>query len=213
MTMRPQYFTFTPADETTDGIAAALTGVGPWDSGDFTIDGPSDGLAHQLSLTSAANLSAITITITGTDADDQEVTEARAGPNANTVETATYFKTVTSISAGATLGANTMDVGWVDEFVSQTIPLESYLHNETVNCQVDLTGTATYDLETTMSDLRASYSPPPSQDDYLWLNDANFTNKNASLQAKLATVARAVRLAVNSYSSGASIELAIITPQ
>lgn len=212
MSMRPKYLTFTPADESDNGIASGLTGAGPWDESDFTLDGPSDGLAHQISLASTANLSGITITITGTDADDQEVSEARAGPNNNEVETATYFKTITAISAGATLGANTMDVGWVDEFVSPTIPLEIYLHNETVNCQVNLTGTANFDIETTMSDIRASSSPPPSQDDYLWLNDANFTAKSADIQAALATKARALRLALNSYSPGAVLELAIITP-
>lgn len=210
MTMRPQYFSFTPANETTTGIATGLTGAGPWTS--FTLSGPSDSFAHQLSLTSAANLSAINITIVGTDADGQAVTETRAGPNANTVETSAYFKTVTSISAASTLGANTLDVGWVDEFVSQTLPTEIYLHQGPPFCQITLTGTANFDVEDTMSDIRASYSPPPSQGDFTWLNDANFTAKSASLSAQLAVIPRAIRLAVNSYSSGAVLKLAVITP-
>lgn len=212
MTMRPVYYSFDPADEDDNGIADDLTGAGPWDSGDFVTTDMPDGLAHQVSLKSAANLSGIQITVTGTDADDREVSETRAGPNANTVETSAYFKTVTAISAGATLGANTMDVGWVDEFASQTIPLEIYLHNETVNCQVNLTGTAAFDIETTLSDIRGDPNDPPAQGDLTWVDDANFTNKSADIQAKLATVARALRLVVNSYSSGAELELGIVTP-
>lgn len=212
MSMRPKYLTFAPADESDDGIAAGLTGAGPWDTSDFTLSGPSDSLAHQLSLASTANLSGITITITGTDADGREQSEALAGPNNNEVETTLYFKTVSAISASATLGANTMDVGWVDEFASPTVPLEIYLHNDTVNCQVSLTGTAGFDIETTLSDIRGDPNDPPAQEDLLWVNDANFTAKSADIQAKLATVARALRLVVNSYSSGAELELGIITP-
>lgn len=210
MTARPSYFTFSPAAEDTDGIANDLTGAGPWTPN--VAAGPGDGLAHQLSLSSAANLSAINITIVGTDADGQAVTETRAGPNANTVETTTFFKTVTTITAASTLGASTLDIGWVDEVVSQTIPLEIFNNEGPPYCQVTLTGTANFDIEDTMSDIRATSSPPPGQDSYTWLNDANFTGKSASLSAQLAVMARAIRLVTNSYSTGAVIGLAVITP-
>lgn len=213
MTMRPVYYDFAPSDADDNGIASALTGAGPWDSGDFITTTIPDGLAHQISLKSGANLSGINITVTGLDADGQEQTEVLAGPSNNTVETTAYFSQVTSISAASTLGANTMDVGWVDEFTSQTIPLEIYLRGLLPTCQVELTGTANFDIEVTNSDIRASSSPPPAQDDYLWLNDANFTNKSASLVANLATLARAIRLVINSYSSGAVLQLGIVTPR
>jgi len=207
MTMRPVTYTFTPANTTTTGIATGLTGAGPWTT--FTLSGPSDGLAHQLALTSAANLSGINLTVTGTDADGVAISETLAGPNATTVETTAFFATVTQISAASTLGANTLDVGWVDEFVSQTIPLEFYVQGQTVNVQVELTGTANFDMEDTMSDIRAV--PQPAQGDLLWLNDANFTNKTASLSSPLAVVARASRLAVNSYTNGAVFSVTYIT--
>lgn len=211
MTMRPKYLTWSPAAEDTDGIANDLTGAGPWVPN--VAAGPNDSLAHQLSLTSAANLSAITITVTGTDADDQAVSEALAGPNANTVETTGFFKTVTTISASSTLGANTLDIGWVDEAVSATIPLETFLHEGSPAVQVTLTGTANFDIEDTLSDIRATYSPPAGQASFTWLNDANFTNKSATLSANLALIAaRAIRLALNSYTTGAVLGLAIVTP-
>jgi hypothetical protein len=212
MTMRPVVYSFTPDDESTTYFATGLTGAGPWDTGDFTLSETADGLAHQLSLTSAANLSGITITVTGTDADGRSISEAITGPNANTVESTNYFKSISAISAGATLGANTMDVGIVDEFASQTIPLEVYLTSQPPSAQVVLSGTAGFDIEGTLSDIRASYSPPPAQGDFSWVNDANFTAKSATLVGNLAVSYRAIRLVVNSYSSGAELELAIITP-
>lgn len=212
MTMRPVYYTFDLADADTDGIADNLTGAGPWSSGNFVATGPSDGFAHQLSLTSAANLSAINITITGSDADGVAFSETLAGPNAATVETTGFFKTVSAVSAASTLGANTLDIGWVGEVASQTIPLELFAVTPPTIAAV-LTGTANFDIEVTNSDIRESYSPPPGQADYAWFNDANFTNKSASLVDNLADIVRACRLVVNSYSSGAEIRLEIVTPR
>ena len=212
MTMRPVYYDFVPSDEDTDGIVVGLTGAGPWLAASFIRSGPPDGLAHQISLVSTANLSGINITITGLDADGVEFSETRAGPNNNTVETSQYFKEIISISAASTLGANTLDVGWVDEFVSQTIPLETILHNP-VSAQVTLTGTANFDIEDTLSDIRGSYSPPLAQNTFTWLNDGNFTAKTATLAAELAIAGiRGIRLAVNSYTNGALFNLAIVTP-
>jgi len=210
MTMRPVYYSFTPSNVSLIGIAENLTGAGPWDSSDFTRTDVPDGFAHFISLDSAANLSAINITITGTDADNQVISETLAGPNAAPTETTKHFKTVTAVSAASTLGGNQLDVGWADTFVSKTIPLETYLHNGTVQAQVTLTGIAGFDIEDTMSDIRQS--PQVEQADYTWLNDANFTAKSASLSAALAVVARAIRLVVNSYTNGAVLELGLITP-
>lgn len=211
MTMRPSYFTFSPAAESDAGIADDLTGAGPWVPN--VAAGPGDGLAHQISLASTANLSAINITITGTDADGRAVTETRAGPNNNEVETTAFFKTVTTISAASTLGANTMDVGWVDEAASPTIPLEIFTDSGHAAAQLTLSGTANFDIEGTMSDIRASYSPPPSQGDFTWNDDSNFTGKSANTAANLATNWRAIRLVFNNYSSTPTVKLAIITPR
>lgn len=213
MTMRPVYVTLDLADASTNGIANGLTGAGPWDTSDFTAEGPSDGLAHQLGLASTADLSAITITVTGLDADGVEISEAIVGPNNSTAESTLYFASVSAISVSATLGANTLDVGWVDEAASPTIPLEMYLEGDRTSVEVAVTGTADFDIQVTNSDIRASSSPPPAQDDSTWLTDANFDGKTASLISPLSQVARALRLIVNSYSSGAALELQIVTPK
>lgn len=208
MSMRPLHLTFTPAAASTNGLAAGLTGAGPWAAANFTLLAPSDGLAHTINLTSAANLSGINITVTGTDADGVALSETRAGPNANTVATTAYFKTVTGISAASTLGANTMDTGWAATFVSQTIPLEIYEQVATT-CHVEATGTVGFDIEGTGSNIRASAAA--LQSSFSWLNDANFTAKTASLAAALAVNWRAIRLVGNSYTAPATLILDVIT--
>lgn len=213
MSMRPVYLSFTPATNTSTFFATGLTGAGPWTTADFTTDSTGDNLAHLIDLTSAANLSGINLTLRGTDADGQAISEVIAGPNATTVTTTNFFATLTSITASATLGANTLDVGMNDGAVSKTIPLEQYLQGSLVHAQVTLTGTINIDLEDTMSDLHATPNSPSAQGDFTWLNDANFTGKTASLSAALAVLARAVRLAINSYTAGATVELALITPK
>lgn len=133
-----------PANVDTDGLADGITGAGPWAAGDFVRTTTPDGLAHQLNLTSTANLSAINITLTGTDADDNVIAEVIAGPNNNTVETTKYFKTLTGVSAASTLGANTLDIGWVDEIVSRTVDLNP---DFPTYVQLDVTGTLSIDTD------------------------------------------------------------------
>lgn len=147
-------FRYDPANVDTDGIADGITGAGPWDEiavGELVAAGAGDGLAHQLNLTSTANLSGINITIVGTDADGKPITETRAGPNNNTVETTSYFQTVTSIAAASTLGANTMDVGWVDEFVGPSVPLD-WRRNVPSHFFLDVTGTISLDVDFLVQD-------------------------------------------------------------
>lgn len=205
--MRAAYYRFALSTVSTTGIATGLTGTGPWTT--FTRNDIPDGLAHKISLTSTANLSAINITITGTDADGNAITETRAGPNNNTVSTTAFFKTVTNISAASTLGANTMNVGWIADAVSKSLPLDHYARRP-ASVQVTISGTAAVDIAGTLSDIRDG----GIQSSWTWLNDANFTNKSASLYDDLSVAGiRAIRLEVNSYSTGAIVSLDITQPR
>lgn len=211
MTMRPVYYSFAPADEDTNGFANDVTAA---DGDPFTLitDETPDALAHKVVITPSGSVTGNYV-ISGIDADGQAVSETLATDTTNAVTSVNTYASGLVVLAPAGLGAETVDIGWADEFTSKTIPLEFYLQGDRPSIQATLSGTANFDVEVTNSDIRASYSPPPSQSDYAWLNDANFTNKSASLIATLATIVRACRLAVNSYSSGATIELAIVTPK
>lgn len=203
------------ADVDTDGIFDGITGAGPWDSDDyavtFTAAGMPDGLAHQLNLTSTANLSAINMTVTGTDADGRSISEVLAGPNNNTVETTKFFKTVTGLSASATLAANTMDVGWVDEAVSETIELD-WRRNVPSNYFLDVTGTLNVDVDHAVEDTDLV----SDQHSIRWFN------VSASLLAETADSSAAVQIAagytafrvnVNSYTNGAELQLFVTQPE
>jgi len=211
MTMRPVYYTFTPADEDPNGFAddvTAAAGVA------FTLllAATPDGLAHKVVITPSGSVTG-NYTISGIDADGVSTSETLATDTANAVTSVKFYASALVVLAPAGLGAETVDIGWADEFASQTIPLELYT-DQPITAQVTLTGTANFDIEDTLSDIRASSSPPPAQATYTWLNDGGFTGKTASLAAQLAlTAIRAVRLVVNSYSAGAVLALALTTPR
>jgi hypothetical protein len=60
-----------------------------------------------LSLTSAGNISGVNFTITGRDVYGQLMTQTRAGPNANTVNTTKAFSEIISIAVSGAVGTNT----------------------------------------------------------------------------------------------------------
>jgi len=204
--MRPFSKLYSPAAESTTGIVNGATGA----TSPLTLaaSGAGDSLAHQLSITSAANISAITFTVTGTDADGVTQTEAITGPNATTVESTSYFLTVTSITISATLGANTANVGWVDEIVTPTIPLETYARGASAN--VDITGTINYTVQGTHSDMRTRADDGA----FNWfdISDPNIDviDITTDVQFGLFPIPRAIRLKTNSYSTGATARLLIV---
>jgi len=127
--MRPKRLNYVFSALDADGFAVSVTGAiqtTPW----TTIAGaPSDGVAHQTTLASSADIHAITITVNGTDAEGRVQTESIAGPASNTVNLTKYFKTVTSITSDATLGANTMNVGWTTLCSTPAYPVAVYPHD------------------------------------------------------------------------------------
>lgn len=204
--MRPLYKLYSPATEDTDGLVNDATGA----TSPLTqlSTGPGDGLAHQIAIVSAANLSAITFTLTGTDADGVTLTEAVTGPNATTVESTGYFKTVTSIAISATLGANTVDLGWADEFVTPTIQLNTYAQG--VSGNVDVTGTIDYTVQATNSDIRTRADDGP----FNWFDVVDATIDliaiTADVQFGLGPIPSGLRIKANSYSASATAALRLV---
>lgn len=205
--------TYTPAAVDTDGIVDGATGATSPISLNGVAAGASanDGLAHQLNLTSAANLAGINFTITGTDADGIAISEVIAGPAATTIETTGYFLTVTSIAISATLGANTVDIGWVDEFATPTIPLNVYA--DAANFEVRVTGTIDYTAQQTLSEIRTraddgafAFTGIPAG-----LTDSvDVIGVTATATWRMAPLPTGIRLLANSYSSGAALDLYIV---
>ena len=212
--MRPKQIDIDPANASLTGFASNVTGAA------FTITttATSDGLAHQVSIRndSATDHSGKTVTLVGTDADGRAQTEAVTGPGTSaTVESTKYFKTLTSATPSATIGADTFDIGWVDEVASQTIPL-NWRSNTPALVHVVVTGTINYDIEATLQDIYNNGSAPftfTDQEDAAWFNDANFTAKTASLADDLALAGyRAIRIVINSYTDTAELQVFLTYP-
>lgn len=200
--MRPIRLVYTPAAASTTGFMTGATGVGPFTP---TATTSGDSLAHLVTLTSAANLSAITITVTGEDPDGNPQTEDITGPNANTVTGTKYFSSISSVSASATLGVNTMDIGWNAVAVSKAIPL-SYI-NETfsVGMGITVTGTVNYTIQHTFTDVFNNVTTSQN-----WFNHSTLTSKTASADGNYAFNIFATRLEINSVTAGATVTWEIL---
>ena len=191
--------TYTPADANLTGFASNVTGAA------LTLTASVSGasLAHQVSIRhdSATDHSGKTVTLVGTDHLGRALTEVVTGPAGSaTVESSGYFLTLTSATPSATIGADTFDIGWVDEFVTPAIALD--WRSGIGSLEIVITGTINIDLDSSNSDLQNS------TDSASWLVD---TSTNAGVTAsKWITFnanPRFIRVKANSYSSGATVKL------
>lgn len=192
------------ADASTTGFASNVTGA----SFTLTATTASDGLAHQVSVLndSATNHSGKTLTLVGTDADGRAQTETMAAPGSSaTVESTKYFKTLTSVTPSATIGADTFDIGWVDEVASPTIMLNHHSSSNPL-IQLDVTGTLSASVQVTLAP-RANFGADQNALPWIATGDADLTNATADQLANLEAHATAARVIINSYSSGAELQV------
>lgn len=199
---QPKFIDIDVADANLTGFASNVTGA------TFTLSttATSDGLAHQVSIRndSATDHSGKTVALVGTDADDMPQTETVTAPGTSaTVESTKYFKTLTSATPSATIGADTFDIGWVDEVASKTVMLDRTKGFGAV-CQIDVTGTLDATVQVTLSN-RNVYT---GQESFRWIATTN-TNLVALTADKIGDIEPqcvATRLIFNSYSSGAELQ-------
>jgi len=206
MAVRPKFKTFTPAAASLTGFASNVTGA-TWT---LTTTATSDSLAHRVSIKNdaATDHSTKTMILTGTDADNKVITETLNMPTGSggatpTRESVSYFKTLVTIVPSATIGVDTMDIGWVDEFVSNTIP---YNHKgDTAGINVTVTGTINYSAQYSYSDIQRDTT-------FEWedSNDTNLVSATTDQTSNISFSVMATRIKVNSYSTGATLRYAIV---
>ena len=179
---------YTCAAAAAAGLADATicTGAGPWVPNIATSS--ADSLAHKITITQAgaSNHSAKTATITGTNADGQPQTETGlALPNgAATVTSTKFFATVTSVAISATIGADTMTMGWAVDAVSPWARMAAHGPNHQgfnlgIGCSV-LTGSPNYTVQITCD------GEP--------INHATIASKTAAFAGQQAYPVTAIRL-------------------
>jgi hypothetical protein len=135
--MRPRKFSYTLTAADDNGYLNDATGAGPWAT---VLAQPSDDCAHPVTITSSADLSTKTFALVGTDAEGRVLTETVTGANAGTATSTKYFKTLVSVTASATIGASTMDVGWTALAQTPCIPHARFPHGAH-SIGVNLSGT------------------------------------------------------------------------
>lgn len=188
-------------------------------AGNFTLNGAEvtggewvtpDGFAKQIGFESAGNLSARTLTVTGYQDRNKTIaiTETLSGPNANTVETTNYFYSIQSIASDGAIATN-IEAGPVDEAISQIIPIKrtfSDREERVVGLTFIVTGTINYTVQQTNDDVQSL-----TDRTFNWMDHstAALVGATASQNGNYAAVPMAMRVKINSYSSGAALLIQI----
>ena len=200
------------ADVDPNGVFEDQTLVG---SGYFTLNGAGvtngewvtpDGFAKKIGFESTGNLSGVTFIVSGYEDKNKTIliSEGVTGPNNSTVETTNYFYSIQSIVASGAV-ATSVEAGPVDEAISQIIPIKRTFsdRNERITGLTFIkTGTINYTVQQTNDNVQ-------SKDDrtFNWLNsdDSNVVNATTSKNSNYVTMPMAMRVKINSYSSGAEL--------
>lgn len=204
--MRLKEYDIDPVNVNLTGYASNVTG----DAFVLTANNSGDGLARQVSIRNDTgnSHSGKTIDLVGTDPDGYALSESVTGPGSSaTVESAEYFLTLTSATPSATIGADTFDIGWVDEVSTQTIPLN---WRSTVGAliNVDVTGTIDFTVQETFDNvLRGGQTPQSAYANVQWLNISALATKTADTTSSATVGATAIRLVINSYTDTAEIQM------
>ncbi len=193
--MRQRTKTYTLDALDADGFFQNVTGditTTAWTTANSAL---TDGCAHYVSLASSADLSGITLTFTGTDAEGRTQTESAVGPNNTTTYLTKYFATMTSVTSDATLGANTLNVGWTAAAHTPCIPVDCHAGNgAAVGC--DISETISYTIQNTNDDIWNDQTPS-----WYDLTDA----MTADWYGTAEPGSTGVRVAVASHTSGVVI--------
>ena len=200
------------ADVDPNGVFEDQTLVG---SGYFTLNGAGvtngewvtpDGFAKKIGFESTGNLSGVTFIVSGYEDKNKTIliSEGVTGPNNSTVETTNYFYSIQSIVASGAVATN-VEAGPVDEAISQIIPIKRTFsdRNERITGLTFIkTGTINYTVQQTNDNVQ-------SKDDrtFNWLNsdDSTVVNATTSKNSNYTTMPMAMRVKINSYSSGAEL--------
>lgn len=215
--MRPRTVDIDPLDVDADGICesqtpaaggvqslilnGALCDLGTAAELDIHDAGYSAGIGGvQIVITAAGDDSGRTFTVTGTDQNGNAQTEEITGPNATTVESTKYWRTITGITVDDDT-ADAITVGTVDECVTRTIPINYRASEPYTVALTSLSGTISVTVQESFEDAMGSTSVD-------WA-DAQ-ADKTAETSAALSLHATATRLVVNSYSSGAELQFRVL---
>ena len=202
--MRSKTWSYLPVTASRTGYLSDATGA-TWT---LSNTATTDGLAHKVTIIgdAATDHSAKTAVIVGTDADGKDQTETVNLPNGTaTVTSANYYKTVTSVTPSATIGADTMDIGWDEPSVGPTIPINSKNEGTSLWTEMlDVSGTINCGTEACF---RNVFETQPST--LTWIASA-LSSKTADAVGYGTVHATAVRCIVTSVTNGATLKFTVV---
>lgn len=168
-----------------------------------------DGLGHQVALTSGDVYSGSTFTFTGTDVNNQVIAETITGPNINTVYTTKLFKTVTSITSTSGTNAATIRAGFdgTGDTEGAAIILEIY---DSIGAMVEVvaTGTVNFTVDQAVNPIIKKQSFAGTT----WYPITALSTETASTMAQLSPGISAIKVVINSYSTGATLTVNVNQP-
>lgn len=210
--MRPAQFTFSAAATTAVTTAQTTAGATP-----LAIDGTlavpaqigkaayaalGNGINRTVSLTSTGALSGINITISGFDSNNNPVTETRAGPSNNTVETTALFNRVTSVVPASALGT-AMSVGTGTTGATNWFEVDYFVNPANIGLWLQITATLSATVQLTPDSLQNGVTPHPFAHAYL-------TAVTADAASELPYPAQGVRALINSSSGSGALVFTVI---
>ena len=196
---RPKSITLSPTALDRNGIALTQTpAAGGVQS--LTLVGSSTTFTQPQHVTvySAGDDTGRTFTVTGTDRYGNAMTESITGVSAGTAAGTKNFATVTSVTTdGNTAGA--VEVGWNGLCESQWYVLNYRGDNFNVGIGCTLTGTATYAVQHTFSNVFATGFV---EDDATVYTHPTLTGETTKQDGNYTNPPTACRLAVTAHTSG-----------
>lgn len=204
--MRPFSISFTPADDDVDGFAndtTASAGVAM----PLSATSVGDSMAHLVILTPSGSVTG-SYALTGTDGDGIAQTETVATDTVNAVTSTKYFKTLTQVLAPSGIGVRTIDIGWTDDILSPSFPIE-WNSLSIASLYVDISGTIDFTVSDTIQNVWSVTSP---QNSLSWSAITALSGKTADTAGSSRIGATAVRLLINSLTAGATIRLDVSQP-
>ena len=196
---------YSPVTANLTGLASNVTGA-TWT---LSATNSGDSMAHTITIRNdtATDHSGKTALLTGTDADGYAQTETLALPGVSATVTSTkYFLTLTTVVPSATIGADTMDIGWSAISYTRTVPLNWRQQDFQVSLAVVITGTINVTVQHTFDYLSSDGNIQTAN----WLNHATLAAITATADGNYAFPAIATHLRVNTVTNGATIKFYVV---
>ena len=202
--MQRQLRTLSSLTDDADGIAQlqALAGAGNMVLNGALVSGGVATLGtltgQRITLDSAANLAALTFTVTGTDENGRTISEAITGPNTVPTQGNSYFQTVTQIAVSGGTGVNTVSAGTraTNGAVASAIVTDWYQIAFAASLTVVFDGTLTVTVQTSADDPYNLTEIPT------WFDVSGLTGINSNEQGNIVVPLTMVRLKIDAYTSG-----------